>query len=87
MEKSVDPSLFGLSRQTVLHQLDEGHYLLVVARRSRIIMADARKIVAKAEAIRKVRPGARVSLKTAAPLCSKSKNYLERNTIFLRYYK
>ena len=76
MRKEVDPKQFGLPGRTVIQKLDNNHYVLVIDRKSRIIMADGRKIAEKAAKIRKVAPQAKISLKSSAPVCSKTIPYL-----------
>lgn len=76
MPKSLDPELYGLPKRTVLEKKGQTVYI-VIDRKSRIIMADGKKIMQKVEAIRSFEPAARVGLKTSAPLCSKTKSFLE----------
>ena len=68
----IDPKNFGLHARTVLEQVDEHTIALIMDRKSRIIMADGRKIVEKVENIHEVRPGVTIILKTSAPVCSKT---------------
>lgn len=77
----VDPKEFGLHARTVLEQVDELTVALVMDRKSRIIMADGRKIVEKVEKIQKARPRVSVVLKTSAPVCSKTVTFLEKSGI------
>lgn len=77
----IDPKEFGLHARTVLEQVDEHTVALVMDRKSRIIMADGRKIVEKVEKIQKVRPKITVVLKTSAPVCSKTTTFLEKSGI------
>ena len=44
-------------------------------------MADGRKILAKAAKIKKAKPGCKVVLKTTAPVCSKTVQFLKENGI------
>ena len=74
----IDPKEFALHAGTVLEQADKGTIALVMDRKSRIIMADGRKIVEKAKKIQKVRPGVTVILKTSAPVCSKTLAFLDK---------
>jgi len=76
VRKEIDPKQFGLPGRTLIEKLDKNHYALVIDRKSRIIMADGRKIVEKAAKIRKVVPEAKISLKSSAPVCSKTIPYL-----------
>jgi hypothetical protein len=81
MAQPVDPAQFGLPPRTVMELVGKKHYALVISRKSRVIMADGEKILEKAEKIRHVQPGAKVSLKISAPLCSKTRTYLEEHGI------
>lgn len=77
----IDPKEFGLHARTVLEQVDEHTVALVMDRKSRVIMADGKKIVEKAEKIQKARPEVTVILKTSAPVCSKTVTFLEKSGI------
>ena len=79
--KRIDPREFNLSARTVLEEDKDGQLTLVIDRQSRIIMADGRKIVAKAEKIRMNRSDYSVNLKTTAPICSKTARYLADHNI------
>ncbi len=81
MKKQIDPEEFGLPPRTVIEPVSSNHYALVISRKSRIIMSDGKKLLAKIEKIRNAHPGTRVSIKTSAPVCSKTKKYLESHTI------
>ena len=70
--KKLDPTEFGLHFRTVLEQVDERTIALVMDRKSRIVMADGRKILDKVQKIQHKKPGVRVLLKTSAPVCSKT---------------
>ena len=74
----LDPQEFGLPARTVLARVDDKTLALVIDRKSRIIMADGKKILERVEQIRRVRPGVRVQLMTSAPLCSKTRTFLQR---------
>ena len=74
----IDPREFGLHARTVLEQVDEHTVALVMDRKSRIIMADGRKIVEKVKKIQKARPNLTVVLKTSAPVCSKTLAFLDK---------
>ena len=77
----TDPKEFGLHARTVLEQVDEHTVALVMDRKSRIIMADGRKIVEKVEKIQKARPKITVALKTSAPVCGKTVTLLQNGGI------
>ena len=78
---TVNPKEFGLPTGTILEYDGQGRLVLVIDRKSRLIMADGRKIVAKLEKIRRIRPGIILDLQTTAPVCSKTKVFLEENNI------
>jgi len=77
----VDPKRYGLHARTVLEQIDEQTLALVIDRKSRIIMADGRKILDKVEQIRTIQPDLQLLLKTSAPLCSKTLAFLKQADI------
>ncbi len=77
----ISPQQYGLPARTVLEQLDDTTIAIVVSRKSRIIMADGRKIQDKARKIKQLQPSARVVLRTTAPVCSKTTTFLEKEGI------
>ncbi len=79
----ISPQQYGLPARTVLEQLDDNTIAIVVNRKSRIIMADGRKIQDKARKITQVQPSLKVALKTTAPVCSKTTTFLEKEGIEL----
>ena len=83
MPRKVDPKIFGLHHATRLEQAGEKQFIIVINRKSRIIMQDGRKILAKAARIAAKVPGATVSLRTNAPVCSKTKALLAENQVEL----
>lgn len=72
---------FGLTRQTIIEQDSDGTIAIRIDRKSRIIMADGRKIIEKIEKIKKKLPGVSTVLKTSAPVCSKTLALLEQQGI------
>jgi len=83
MEKNLDSQNLGLHHRTIVEQIGQHAIAIVVKRKSRIIMADGKKILATAEKIKKAKPDFRVLLKTSAPVCSKTIQYLADNGIEL----
>ncbi len=81
MSKKLDPKEFGLPARTFIQQIDEKIIALVIERKSRIIMADGRGILEKVNKIIKKQPSVKVVLKTTAPVCSKTKNFLESESV------
>ena len=80
MINPIDPKEFGITGKTIIEQVGKNHYAIVISRKSRIIMADGRKLREKFDLIKKAKPGAKLSLKTNTPVCSKT-------TAFLKYHK
>ncbi len=81
MPHKIDPKLFGLHHATKLEQSGQKQFTIVVNRKSRIIMKDGQKIVQKANKIIETVPGATISLRTNAPVCSKTKAMLLVNKV------
>ena len=78
-----DAKDFGLPARTVLEQTDKNTIALIIDRKSRIVMADGKKILEKAKKIKEVQPSVTVVLKTTAPVCSKTIRLLEGENIQL----
>lgn len=83
MNKFIDPKQYGLPPSTKLQEISDNQFVIIMKRKSRIIMKDGEKIVAKVNKIKKYVPGAKVSLETSAPVCSKTKSFLEEHDINL----
>jgi hypothetical protein len=77
----VDPKLYGLPPRTVLMKKSSDEFVLVIDRKSRIIMKDALLILKKVEQIKEKIQNASVVLETSAPVCSKSIKFLNEKGI------
>ena len=77
----IDPKQFGLPSKTVIEQISKNNFAIVISRKSRVIMADGKKLLDKATKIKEDQPQAIVTLKISAPLCSKTKKFLEEHGI------
>ncbi len=84
MTEHIDPKDYGLPSSTKLERNKKGNICLVMDRKSRIIMADGKKILEKAKKIFLKEPGAKVCLKTSAPVCSKTLKFLEDQEIAVK---
>lgn len=84
MKEQIDPKRYGLSSRTILMRANSNEFILVINRKSRIIMKDALIILKKAEIIKQKVQNACVSLETNAPVCSKSIKYLNENGIEIK---
>mgnify|MGYP006865028276 FL=1 len=87
MNKFVDPKLYGLPPSTKLEQVGTNQYDIVIQRKSRIIMKDGEGILAKVIKIKNHVSNAKVGLKTSAPVCSKTKSFLEEHGISVSIYR
>jgi len=83
VSKNIDPKVFDLPPKTVIEKLTDKHYALVVDRKSRVIMADGKKLVEKADKIQNMEPGTKISLRSTAPVCSKTIRFLADHGIEL----
>ena len=83
VKKNIDPKKIDLPGKTVIQELGKNHYVLVIDRKSRVIMADGKKLVEKAEKIKAAEPGIKVSLRSTAPVCSKTNRFLADHGIEL----
>ncbi|WP_291463468.1 hypothetical protein [Desulfobacula sp.] len=81
MIEQIDPKLYGLPSRTILMKRDSKEFVLVINRKSRIIMKDALTIVKKVEKIKEKTQDASVVLKTNASVCSKSTKFLKEKGI------
>ena len=77
----LDPQSLGLPPRTIVVEIAPDTIAIVINRKSRVVMADGKKIVAKADKIKKTKPGRKVMLKTSAPVCSKTLVFLADNGI------
>lgn len=75
------PQDYGLNARTKLTQLADHVIGIVVDRKSRIIMADGKKLLEKAMQIQRVAPSVNVTIVTTAPICSKTRAFLENSGI------
>ena len=81
MNSQIDPKDFGITGKTVIELVGRKHYAIVISRKSRIIMADGRKLLEKFKLIKKEKPGAKLSLQTTTPVCSKTAAFLKDHKI------
>jgi hypothetical protein len=81
VKNKIDPATLGLPDRTVLERLGANHLALVKDRKSRIVMNDGMKIFKNAEAIWRTYPEIRISVKTSAPICSKTRAFLKERGI------
>ncbi len=76
----LSPKEFGIPARTIIEQTDNT-IAIVIDRKSRIIMADGKKILDKIQKIKQHYPISDFALKTTAPVCSKTRSFLEENNV------
>jgi hypothetical protein len=86
MNKFIDPKLFSLPPSTKLKQVGSNQFDIIIQRKSRIIMKDGKGVVAKVDKIKHHVPKAKISLRTSAPVCSKTKVFLKERGISVLEY-
>lgn len=68
----IDPKSLGLSSRDRIKKLPGNQLALIIDRKSRIVMADGRRILEKIKIIQELVPNMVIVLKTSAPVCSKT---------------
>ena len=79
--KNIDPTQYNLSSRVDLRQDRSGDLLIVIDRKSRIIMKDGIRVLDMVKKINKIDPKKNISVRTSAPICSKTKKLLLENNI------
>ncbi len=81
MKKQIDPKPYGLPSRTVLLQETPASFTIVINRKTRVIMKDAKAILKKVETIKKTVGNACVAVQITAPVCSKSISFLSEKGV------
>ena len=79
--KNIDPTQYNLSSRVDLRQDRSGDLLIIIDRKSRIIMKDGIRVLEMVKKINKIDPKKNISVRTSAPICSKTKKLLLENNI------
>ena len=79
--RKVDPKTFNLSNRINIQENDNNEVFFIVDRKSRIIMKDGVRIFNQIQKVKEKRSNDRFFLKTSAPVCSKTKKYLNQRNI------
>ena len=82
--KNIDPTQYNLSSRVDLRQGRSGDLLIIIDRKSRIIMKDGVRILEMVKKINKIDPKKNISVRTSAPICSKTKKLLLENSIMIK---
>ncbi len=81
ISNKIDPRLFGLSSRTVLKKGENNGIVLVMRRKSRILMKDGEKILRIRNLVMNTGEYTSFTLQTNAPVCSKTRKFLESSGI------
>jgi len=84
MNQPVDPKVFGLHPSTRIEQTGDAQFIIRIERKSRIIMKDGEKILDKVLKIQASIPDALVTVSATAPICSKTKRFLEEHHVRIK---
>lgn len=79
--KQLNTSDYGLGSRIKIVEISEGHLGILKKRKSRIIMKDGLQIMEIADMIHTKSPNINVSLIISGPICSKTRNMLNSNSI------
>ena len=82
--KNIDPTQYNLSSRVDLRQDRSGGLLIIIDRKSRIIMKDGIRVLEVVKKINKIDPKKNISVRTSAPICSKTKKQLLDNSIMVK---
>ena len=82
--KKVDPIQYNLHSRVDLRQDKEGALFIVVDRKSRIIMKDGHRILEMVNTISREDQSKKVSIRTSAPVCSKTKKFLLESGVVIK---
>ena len=82
--KNIDPTQYNLSSRVDLRQDRSGDLLIIIDRKSRIIMKDGIRVLEMGKKINKIDPKKNISVRTSAPICSKTKKLLLENSIVVK---
>ena len=82
--KNIDPTQYNLSSRVDLRQDRSGDLLIIIDRKSRIIMKDGIRVLEMVKKINKIDPKKNISVRTSAPICSKTKKLLLENNIMIK---
>jgi hypothetical protein len=81
--KKINPKRYSINSRASIFRTTNGGILVVINRKSRIIMKDGHKIIENVKKINKIEKDVKINIKIKAPLCSKTKIFLEKNGVFL----
>ena len=80
---NVNPKQYNLNARVRLKK-SEKNIFIVIDRKSRVVMKDGHRIFDIAKQICSFEKGIKISVLTNAPVCSKTKNFLDKNNIDIK---
>ena len=81
--ETVDPKKYNLSSRVSLQENSSNELCIVINRKSRIIMKDGYRILEIAEKIKQVENKRKVKVLSSAPVCSKTRAFLNKKGLSL----
>ena len=81
---NINPKKYNLSSRISLQENSLKELCIVVKRKSRIIMKDGRRLLEIAEKIKQVEKNRKIKILSSAPVCSKTKVFLEEKDLFIQ---
>tara|TARA_X000001036_G_C20260304_1_gene635915 strand:- start:278 stop:535 length:258 start_codon:yes stop_codon:yes gene_type:complete len=78
---NINPKNYNLSSRIILQEDISKKLFIVVRRKSRIIMKDGVRLLGISKKIKEKEKNRKTGVLTTAPICSKTKKYLEENGI------
>jgi len=79
--KIIDPKKYNLSSRVILKESSNGQIFLIINRKSRIIMKDGNRILDIIQKIKTIEKDKKTSVLTSAPVCSKTRQFLNKNKV------
>jgi hypothetical protein len=85
--QKINPKIYSINSRISIFRTTNGGVLVMINRKSRIIMKDGHKIIENVKKINKIEKDVKITIKIKAPLCSKTKTFLEKKGVFLDIIK
>ena len=79
--KIINPKKYNLSSRIILKENPKGQMFLIIDRKSRIVMKDGNRILEIIQKIQAKEKNKRPTVLTNAPVCSKTREFLNENKI------
>ena len=80
---TIDPQKYNLSNRIKLQEGPDGIFI-IINRKSRVVMKDAKRISEAVRKIKNIDPKKRVGVLSTAPICSKTKIFLFNKNISIK---